>query len=306
MNPENFAEWLIRRHYKVFRTESSYWFEQGPRVYQAFPYHWIIQPARDELRMLFKGHHAIGLRYSTSMDSNEGASSYHVVLEQKDYGISGISKKSRHDVEKGLKNFRFGPIEFEQLAQNDGWELRFATLVRQGRAGAETMDWWRKLCLSAVGLPGFEAWSAVSESNELAASLIAFTCDDCVSILYHQSHTEHLSNGVNNALAYTFTQKKIQDRKWMFYGLHSLDAPASVDAFKFRMGYSAKPVRQRVVFHPVIAPFFNSISHAFLRTAHYFIPSNGLIAKSEGLTRFYLQGKLPINKQPGVPALTNT
>ena len=250
MNPEIFAEWIHRQGRDVFRTESSYWYNQGPRTYQAFPYHRIIQPIEDELYALLKDQRAIGLRYSTSIDSNEGARSYHVVLEQKDYTMAGMPKKSRHDVEKGLKNFHFVPIKFEQLAQDNGWKLRFETLVRQGRTGAETMDWWRKLCLSAVGLPGFEAWGAVSEGNQLAASLIAFTCDDCVSILYHQSCTEHLSNGVNNALAYTFTQKCLQNEKWIFYGLHSLDAPPSVDGFKFRMGYTAKPVRQRVVFNP--------------------------------------------------------
>jgi hypothetical protein len=292
MNADNFVEWLLRQGRKIIKTPTSYWLRHNPGVYQAFPYHWILQPSEDELYALLKDQHAVGLRYSTSIDSNLGARSYHVVLDKKDYSVAGMPKKSRHDVERGIKNFCFEPIKFERLAHDDGWKLRFETLMRQGRTRAETSDWWKMLCLSAVGLPGFEAWGALTKEGQLAASLISFTCDDCVSILYHQSSTAHLSNGVNNALAYTFTQKSMQNGKWIFYGLHSLDAPPSVDAFKFRMGYSAKPVRQRVAFHPGIAPLFNPISHTFLRAAHRLNPSSEVLAKTEGLTRFYLHGKI--------------
>jgi len=34
--------------YKIEKTSSSYWYEPAT-VYQAFPYHWIIQPAEEEL-----------------------------------------------------------------------------------------------------------------------------------------------------------------------------------------------------------------------------------------------------------------
>jgi hypothetical protein len=305
MNPENFAEWMRYQGCRVLRTKTSFWVEQGPRVYQAFPYHWVIHPTENELRSFLKDQHAIGLRYSTSMEQNEGAYSYHVVLEKQEYKLAGLQKKSRHDVEKGLSAYRFEPVSFNRMADG-GWELRADTLIRQARTRAESKDWWRKMCEGAGGLEGFEAWGAFSDGGQLAASLIAFTCDDCVSILYHQSRTEYLSNGVNNALAYTFTQKSLQAGKWLFYGLHSLDAPASVDAFKFRMGYSAKPVRQRVTLHPGIAPLFNPLSHLFLRAARRLIPSNGILAKAEGLTRFHLQGKLPLEKQPAPPCINMT
>ena len=37
MNSETFAEWLRRQGHRVYRTASSYWYEAGPRVLQAFP-----------------------------------------------------------------------------------------------------------------------------------------------------------------------------------------------------------------------------------------------------------------------------
>ena len=69
MNPETFAEWLQRQGYKVVRTDSSYWYEASSRVYQAFPYHWLIQPAEDELSAFLRQQNAIGLRYSTPIEA---------------------------------------------------------------------------------------------------------------------------------------------------------------------------------------------------------------------------------------------
>jgi hypothetical protein len=132
------------------------------------------------------------------------------------------------------------------------------------------------------------------------ASIIAFTCDDCCTILYQQSATNYLAYGVNNALCYVFTHDMLSRPgiTSLFYSLHSLDAPASVDKFKFRMGYRAKPVRQRVVFQTWLVPVFNRVSHAGVRQLRRWRPGNPTLAKAEGLLRFYLEGQRPLHKQP--------
>jgi hypothetical protein len=89
----------------------------------------------------------------------------------------------------------------------------------------------------------------------------------------------------------------------IFYGLHSLDAPPSVDEFKFRMGYSARPVRQRVVFHPALRPLFNPASHTLLAWILHLNPGSPSIAKAEGMLRFYLNGKRPLEQQDWPEAL---
>ncbi len=297
MNPDVFAGWLRLQGHTIIRTADSYWCDQGPRVYQAFPYHWLIDPPLAETAELFARHGVVGLRYSTPVHTPEGVTSYHVVYDEKAYSLDQLPKKARYDVRKALKSARVEPISFARLA-DEGWRLRYDTLMRQGREKAETAAWWRKLCLSAESLPGFEAWG-VTVGTELAASLLAFTCDDCCSILYQQSSTAHLSLGVNNALAAVFTQEALQRDgvTRMFYGLHSLDAPTSVDEFKFRMGYTAKPVRQRVVFHPRLAPFFNPATHAVVKRLKGWWPDNATVAKTEGMLRFYLEGKRPLAEQ---------
>lgn len=297
MSAEIFSEWLHRQGHKVFQTASSYWFDAAPRIYQAFPYHKLITPSDKELRQLLCQRRAIALRYSTPIEAKTGAISYHVILEDPDYSLEKLQKKARYDVRKGLKLAKIEQIPFSRMA-NEGWLLRLDTLQRQRRSKAESKTWWQKLCQTAEGLPGLEAWAALIE-NKMVAALIAFNNDDTCSILYQQSSSEHLSLGVNNALAFEFSRKAIScpQTKMIFYGLHSLDAPSSVDEFKFRMNYVAKPVRQRVVFHPLLAPFFNGTMHTLLRGLLRLQPNNAILTKAEGMVRFYRQGQRPLREQ---------
>lgn len=145
------------------------------------------------------------------------------------------------------------PIPLSQLA-SEGWKLRCDSLERQGRVGAETEEWWQCLCTSAEDLPGFEAWGAIHD-GALVAPFLAFTCDHHCILPYAQSASAHLKHRTNNAIFFSVTQAafKRSSISEVFFGL---DAPDSVDLFKFHMGFAAKPVRQRVVFHPLLTPFF--------------------------------------------------
>lgn len=297
MNAEVFAEWLKRQSHRVVETASGYWSDSGPRVYQSFPYHQLIEPSDEELINLLSQRQLVGLRYSTPLSATEGLLSYHIELSDKDYAIDKLPKKARHDVNRGCEYARIERISMRDLAEK-GWLLRFDTLTRQGRVGAEEEEWWRRLCLSADGLPGFEAWAAIHD-GQLTAALLAFTSDNCCSILYQQSLSAQLKYGVNNALAYTFTVEAMgrPEIASMFYGLHSLDAPSSVDEFKLRMGYEAKPVRQRVVLHPWVAPAFNRVTHRWIKRVRDGLPNNPTLSKVEGLVRFYVDGKVPLTLQ---------
>lgn len=290
MNLETFAEWLLCQGHQIIHTPSSYWFDAGPRVFQAFPYHWIINPSEEEIIEMFKKNRLIALKYSTSLSSSIGQVSYHVIYEKTSYELSSLCKKARHDVIKGLEHVCCEPISMSRLAF-DGWELRYETLVRQGRQNAETRESWEKMCICAEGLPGFEAWGAIY-NGELVAALLSYTLDDTVSILYQQSKTDHMKFGVNNALTYSFSHTLLQRPEIgnIFYGLHSLDAPPTVDKYKFRMGFSAKPLRQRVIFNPILNPFINSLSLSLLNCMKIFWPNNSKLSNAEGMIRFFISG----------------
>ncbi len=297
MNAQIFAEWLRRYGHRVVRTESSYWYDAGPRVFQAFPYHWVIQPSPQELRALMLGKGIVALRYSTPITALAGCISYHAVYDKPTYSLDSLDRRSRQNVRTGLKNCGVEPISFERYAK-EGWLLEKDTLDRQGRRKKQREETWNRQCMAAADLPGFEVWGALADSC-LTASLLTFQMEDCSVMICQQCRRDYLNARVNNALAFVVTQTMINrpNIRSVFYALHSLDAPSGIDEFKFRMGYAAKPVRQRVVFHPWLQPFVNGFAHTV--TARLLRPYQGnhTLAKAEGMLNFYLQGKRPLDAQ---------
>lgn len=297
MNAEIFSEWLRLQGSKVVTTPNGYWYEASPKVFQAFPYHRLIQPTETELSELLKKNRAICLRYSAPMEHPEGKVSYHAIYDKPDYTLEGLDRRTRQNIRKGLKNCQVESISFERLA-SEGWLLEKDTQARHDRNNAVDEQTWIKRCMAAKELPGFEAWGAIVEGR-LVASLLSFQCDDCCELITQQCHHDYMPMRVNNALCFTVTQTMVSrpSVRFIYYTMQSLDAPPSIDEFKFRMGYSAKPLRQRVVFNPWISRLANPTSLSFVKWLCTRYPSNPRIPKAEGMIRFYLEGKLPQEEQ---------
>lgn len=297
MTPEVFAEWLRRLGHRVVRTKSSYWFNKGPRVFQAFPYHWVIEPSEDELLEFMSQEKAIGLRYSTPLDAEVGSCSYHVVYDRPTYDLKNVESSIRSKVRHGLDACTVGPIPLERYAI-EGWVLEHDTLLRQRRNPRKGHAYWDRMVKAASELEGFEVWGAEVEGH-LAASLMFVRVDDCINLLYQQSLHDYLPKRVNNALLFSATKDLIARPgiQMVHNGLHSLDAPASVDQFKVRLGYTIKAVRQRVMINPTIEPFYGPNTLKFLEILAGYFPENETIQKTEGLMKFYSNGKLPLIRQ---------
>ena len=297
MNPETFALWLRRQGHQVYRTASSYWYEAGPHVLQAFPYHWVITPTRGEIRELLLKRGIAAVRYSAPLSFSGGKASYHVVL-QKPYQIDALKSQARNGIKRGLDCFSVEQISFEWLA-TEGWDLQHDTLKRQDRLRSMTRAEWELLCRSAEDLPGFEAWAAIS-NNELAGALIICRIDDMFNVPYAMSQSCFLRNHVNNAVFYVASCDMLEREgvNGIFYTVESLDAPANVDEFKFRMGFQPKPVRQCVDFHPLLNPIANKTVHHWTRSLLQHVPSNPSLAKLEGMLRFHVEGRQALPKQP--------
>ena len=296
MNAETFAEWMRRQGHRVYRTASSYWYDAGPRVLQAFPYHWLIAADAKEIRDLMLGNGIVALRYSTPLDFPDGMVSYHVVL-QMPYELEALKTQTRNGVKRGLEHFKVEQISFERLA-TEGWVLQHDTLARQDRLRSMKQAEWERLCRSADDLPGFEAWAA-SSNGELAGAVIICRIDDVFNVPYAISHSRFLSNHVNNALFYSVSCEMLKREgvSGVFFTVQSLDAPANVDEFKFRMGFESKAIRQHVDFHPFLNPFATPTVHAWTRKLLQRDPSNPFLAKAEGMLRFHVEGKHPLTEQ---------
>lgn len=297
MNPEVFAEWLRRQHHRVIRTPSSWWYEASFRIFQAFPFHWSIRPQPGELEELLRAQHAIALRCTTPLDAPEGRVSYHVICEDRGYDLEGLDGRARNAVRNGMQRARVEPIPLERIAE-EGWWLEVDTCRRQGREVPMSREAWRRRHLAAAGLPGFEGWGALVDGR-LAACLLCVRIDEWCEVLAQQSLAEFLGARVNNALTFVFTRSVLRrpEVRSVFYTLQSLDAPPSVDDFKFHMGYTARPVRQRVVFHRWAERAIRPWTHRLVSGALQRKPTSRVLAKAEGMLRFYLQGKLPAASQ---------
>lgn len=290
MNADVFAEWLCRQGQRVARTASTYWHSEGLGIYQAFPYHSLIQPSEEELAEMFFAHHAIALRYSAPPESTIGLMSYHTVRDNPSYDMNSLGPWARKNGRRGLKNCLVEPISFQRFVE-EGWALRSDTLDRQGRRFRMSHEAWMRRYSVLAELEGFEVWAALVQ-GKLGAFLVTFQMGEVCYLLYQQCHRDYLRHHVNNALTFVVTQTMIQRPgiRSVFYGTHSLDAPASVDEFKFRMGYRAKPVRQRVIFHRYLSPFVNRVSHGLLKRMAEWMPASRHLSKAEGMFRFYLGG----------------
>lgn len=304
MNAEVFAEWLRRQGHRVYRTTSSYWYDAGPRVLQAFPYHWLIKPDEKEIRELMLKHGIIALRYSTPLDFPKGMVSYHVVLH-KPYELEMLRSQARNGVKRGLQCFKIEQISFEQLG-SEGWVLQQDTLERQDRLRSMTQGEWERLCHSAEGLPGFEAWAAISNNKELAGAVIICRIDDVFNVPYAMSHHRFLANHVNNAIFFSVSHEMLRREgvSGVFFTVQSLDAPAQVDEFKFRMGFEPRAVRQCVDFHPFLNPFATDTVHGLIQKLLQRDRSNPRLAKAEGMLRFHVQGRHCITEQTYPECLT--
>jgi hypothetical protein len=241
-------------------------------------------------------HGIISLRYSTMLDSCPGKVSYHIIL-QSPYNMDMLKSQARNGVKRGLSRCKVEQISFERLA-TEGWSLQRDTLDRQNRLRSMTQAEWERICRSAADLPGFEAWSAIS-GGELAAAVIVNQIDSTWCVPYALSHRRFLNDHVNNALFYSVSCNLLARKNvdGIFFTVQSLDAPPAVDDFKLRMGLVARPVRQRVDFHPWVRPLAMPVTHKLF--SHLLQRDNGnpVIAKTEGMLRFYLEGKQPLVNQ---------
>lgn len=289
MDVETFAEWLRRQGHRVAWTTSSGWFDRGPRVLMAFPWHRLIRPPAEELRDLLRRENAAALRFSEPEDG-AGAPGYDVVLARGPYDLAQVSSRTRPKIRAALARLEIQPIGLERYAR-EGWALEAETRARQGRAGGGRAE-WERMALAARDLPGFEAWGALVDGR-LAASVMWARVDDCVTMLYQQSAREFWPQNVNNALTFAVTRTLIQRPgvSLIHYGLQGLDAPPSVDEFKLHLGYARRPVRQRVLFHPVVAPLANRATLGVLDGARRLWKGSSVVSKTEGLVRVFLEGQ---------------
>ncbi|HZK05972.1 MAG TPA: hypothetical protein VFC82_09010 [Actinomycetaceae bacterium] len=283
-----YAEFLRRLGHSVVNTESGYWYNAQTGFYFRFPYHRVAEPSPEELRAVRRRGRYIGLRYFTPMTSL-GKSSYLMVCSDKDYGFASLDRHSaRRETRRAVENLEIREIPLDELGRS-GYALYCDTLARQGRDPCTwTPDSWRRYCEATQGLDGFAAWGAFAE-RQLAAFLFTFLMEDHLTFIHQCSDTRLLKSHANGALIYTVTREALSRREvdTVQYGPQSLDAPASLDEFKRRMGFVPRPMKQRIVLNPVLRPLVGDPLHDAVQRISVRRPESDRLRKLNGIIRFY-------------------
>jgi hypothetical protein len=285
VDSSTYARFLHAVGHRVVSTRSAYWYDVNRWFFLSAPPHRVYDPAEDEIRTVLR-RPCVGVRFAAPLQCG-GKLSYQIVCERRDYGFDTLSANVRSKVRRGLKRCQVGPVEFPVLA-TAGRRAHEDTLLRQGRDGGPG-DRWNRFWTAAAATPGIEAWAAWS-GDVLAAFLVTVTFDDSVEFLLARSCSDELGAYPNNALIFYVTELMLVDRGVgeITFGLESLEPVAPLDQFKFSMGFERRPLRQKVVFHPLVRALLRheSVRRLFRRWTDRHGPEAVFWRKAAGLLRF--------------------
>lgn len=288
-----YADFLGRLGHRVVPTHSAYWYDASRYVYLSAPSHRLYEPGPDELREVIRQPGCLGARFAAPLATN-GKLSYQIVCDDPSYGLETLSANVRSKVRRGLKRCEVGPVPFATLV-HAGRKAHEDTLARQGRDGSWAGEKWDRFWSAAKATPGMEGWGAWC-GEALAAFLVTVSFDDGVEFLLARSSNDSLGAYPNNVLIFHVTQEMLRRRQapQITFGLESLEPVGPLDQFKFGMGFHARPLRQRVVFHPLLHALVRrrSLRNLFLRWSEWRGREAVFWRKVGGLLRFAEEGGL--------------
>ena len=252
MDSASYAEFLRAIGHDVVPTASAFWYDASRFFYLSAPPHRVYNPTADELRVVMRQRRCLGVRFAAPLQGR-GKLSYQIVCDTRSYGLEARSANVRSKVRRGLKRCTVSPVPCEVVA-TAGRRAHADTLARQGRQGVLADKSWERFWAAAAVTPGVEVWGAWSAADVLAAFLVTVTFDDSVEFLLARSCSDELQAYPNNALLFHVTEEMLVRRRMpeITFGLESLEPVGPLDQFKFSMGFSARPLRQRIVFHPLL------------------------------------------------------
>jgi hypothetical protein len=248
---EAFAHFLASTGHRVLRGAGAYWYDASQGFFLSLPSHRLLRPGDDALRELMRNQPCAGVRFPTPLDA-PGKLSYQIVCDTRTYGIDSLSANARSKVRRGLRRCEVGPAAFTTIAAQ-GRTADHDTVARQGRVARLDAAAWQRFWEAAAATPGMEGWAAYV-GGEMAAFLVSVQFDDSVEFLLARSRDDCLNAYPNNALIFQVACEMLGRRglRQITFGLESLEPVGPLDQFKFGMGFRAAPLRQRVVFHPVL------------------------------------------------------
>ncbi len=251
LTPDTLLAFYAAAGFKTHRSASGCWYEAGPRFLLGVPTHIPIDVTRGEATSILRATGALGLRYVTAR-ADRGRASWQMTARGADYSMNAFSANTRSKIRRGLRNNVIRRITGAELCEH-GERAFLDTVARQGRAERYGLDRWRRLLAAADRTDGIEIWSAWKD-GELAAYLLVMVFQDTCELYEARSRDDMLRFYPNNALIYTVTEEMLVHRglAQVTFGIEGLEELESLDQFKLAMGFERRPIRQHVIFHPLL------------------------------------------------------
>jgi hypothetical protein len=230
----------------VREAHGVHWYNVFSRSWICFPLETQLDPAQIDVDAVIGDFHGGIVRYCCRVES--GAPGFRHVAAGNGYSLATLQPKHRNQTRQGLQHCSCSQADPHELAR-EGIELHAETLLRQGRRLPDNYEsWWKKYFHAVADCPAATAWTCRHE-GVLAAYLISFRIGNVENICIVRSREELLKFRPNNALLFTFLQQKLasEHTSEVCIGLQSLQRDmASLDSFKRGMGFTEKPIGQRI------------------------------------------------------------
>lgn len=280
MNADEFAGFWAAQGYKVISTRSCHWYNTEPFVFLSVPFHRMVTPDRGEMLRIWLQGRALVARYLSPAEESEANGGLYVCDDRR-YDIPLLGPKARNHTRVGLRSCQIEQVEFSDLVKW-GYEIDVQTYIRQGRdPGSLSREKWMRYCQAAGRTAGFEAWGAFIDGKP-AAYVVCALIEDYYHLLRQSSATEYLRYCPNNALTFTLTQRALArpEVNYASYGLKSVEDTPGLNQYKESMGYTLKPLSDRLVINPVLRLVLNTGGAKAVRRLHERNPADDFWRKA--------------------------
>ena len=289
------AEFFERLGHKIIYSPNATWYEVQPRALLSCPYYKLVEPKEEELEDLIQREKVWIIRYPTNLN-NYGFLSTLAVNTNSNYDLSSQHQKARNQTRRALEQCVVEQIDFDYLLEH-GLSLNIDTAQRQGRESQYAdADYWKKYCQAAKTVNGVTVWGAFVE-GKLASFLISIEVGDWAEWVVNHSATALRDRYPNNALAFTVGQHYLVKMKFagICYGLGSLEHTPELNHFKERMGWTLKPIKQRLVYARSMRLVCSLAQEPILKLLQGISPKNYTVRKTAAMIRLYRQQTLDIS-----------
>ena len=265
MQIEEYISFVKAIGQKPVKTENCYWQRIHPVGYITAPEGFPVRVESTDIQQMLWKKGALLLRV---IEPEHKIQTKHELWHRYEctepYDLGSLGQKARNQTRRGLENCEIRQISPEQLAE-EGLPATVDTYKRHGdhidKMSSDDILAWKRSLEVYSQYPDIRVYGAFVKDLEyrLSAYLIVILVGECWYISIHRSTSESLPFYPNNALVFSVTQDLLvhTESSIVSYGIESIEKNPNLKRFKVNMGYQLQPVRQRILFHPIMRPIVN-------------------------------------------------